>query len=65
MKYAGTNYRDLIMELVDEGLITEREALLECLCYMSMDDNKSVYAALMAYAGIDEDFEAMEAGYHG
>jgi hypothetical protein len=58
MQYAGTNYRNKIMELVDEGLLTEREALLECVCFLSMDDNRRVYESLLALAGVDaEDFE--------
>ena len=58
MQYAGTNYRNKVMELVDEGLLTEREALLECVCFLSMDDNRRVYESLLALAGVDdEDFE--------
>ena len=53
MKYAGTNYRDGIMCLVEEGLITHNEALLECLAYMSMDDNRRVYEALLAFCGAE------------
>ena len=53
MQYAGTNYRDSIMELVDAGLLTEREALLECLCYMSMDDNRRVCESLLAIGGVE------------
>ena len=53
MKYAGTNYRDGIMELVEEGLLTEREALLECICFMSMDDCRRVYESMVAIAGVD------------
>ena len=53
MKYAGTNYRNKVMKLVDEGLLTEREALLECLVFMSMDDNRRVYESLLAIAGVD------------
>jgi hypothetical protein len=53
MKYAGTNYRDGIMQLVEEGLLTERNALLECLCYMSMDDNRRVYETIIQDIGID------------
>jgi len=61
MEYAGTNYRNKIMELVDEGLLTEREALLECVCFLSMDDNRRVYDSLLAIAGVDiEDFEVEE-----
>jgi hypothetical protein len=49
------------MELVDEGLLTEREALLECVCFLSMDDNRRVYDSLLAIAGVDiEDFEVEE-----
>jgi len=51
MKYAGINYRDGIMELVEEGLLSEREALLECLCYMSMDDNRRVYESMVEFCG--------------
>ena len=53
MQYAGTNYRNKVTELVDEGLLTEREALLECLVFMSMDDNRRVYESLLAIAGVD------------
>jgi hypothetical protein len=53
MQYAGTNYRDGIMELVEEGLLTEREALLECLCYMSMDDNRRVYESMVSFCGVE------------
>jgi hypothetical protein len=53
MQYAGTNYRDLIIDLVEEDMVSRKEALLECLAYMSMDDNKRVYEALCAYCGID------------
>ena len=53
MKYAGTNYRDMIMDLVDEDLITYKEALLESLAFMSMDDNRRVYQALLEYCGVD------------
>ena len=55
MEYAGTNYRNMVMELVDEGLLTEREALLECVCFLSMDDNRRVYESLLALAGVDEE----------
>ena len=57
MKYAGTNYRNKVMELVDEGLLTEREALLECICFLSMDDNRRVYESLLAIAGVDDEEE--------
>jgi len=43
------------MELVDEGLLSEREALLECICFLSMDDNRRVYESLLALAGVDEE----------
>ena len=55
MEYAGTNYRNKVMELVDEGLLTEREALLECICFLSMDDNRRVYESLLAIAGVEEE----------
>jgi hypothetical protein len=46
MQYAGRNYRNEIIEAIEDGALSDREALLECLCYMSMDDARRVYEAL-------------------
>jgi len=60
MEYAGTNYRNEIMALLEEGLITPREALLECVCFLSMDDNRRVYESLLAIAGVEPETEDEE-----
>ena len=60
MVYAGTNYRDKIIELIEEGLLTEREALNECLCYMSMDDNRRCYNFMLGYLGVEDNTDDEE-----
>ena len=54
MEYAGINYRDKILELVEEGLIDYETALRECLLFMSMDDNELCYNAILGYMGAEK-----------
>jgi hypothetical protein len=55
MEYAGVNYRDKILELVEDGLIDYETALRECLLFMSMDDNELCYNAILGYMGVDDE----------
>ena len=57
MEYAGVNYRDKILELVEEGLIDYETALRECLLFMSMDDNELCYNAILGYMGVEPEEE--------
>ena len=63
MEYAGINYRDKILELVDEGLIDYETALRECLLFMSMDDNELCYNAILGYMGVDVDVDEAVADF--
>lgn len=54
MEYAGINYRDKILELVEDGLIDYETALRECLTYMSMDDNQRCYNFILGYMGVED-----------
>ena len=57
MEYAGINYRDKILELVEDGLIDYETALRECLLFMSMDDNHLCYNAILGYMGVEVEEE--------
>ena len=57
MLYAGTNYRNEIIELIEDDLLTERQALLEALAHMSMDEAKVLHTSLLEFCGVDTEEE--------
>ena len=47
------DYRDKILELVEDGLIDSDTALREVLMFMSMDDNRRVFEGMLGYMGVE------------
>jgi hypothetical protein len=48
------DYRDYLIELVDDGLLDAREALIMLVKWMSQDDVKDVLTANEIFMGEDE-----------